>query len=48
MKKTQARVLIQGHNSDDVAETFLWRISEVLGWKDYAVQDQYKNTKTII
>ena len=31
MKKTQARVLIQGHNSDDVAETFLWRISRGVG-----------------
>ena len=31
MKKTQARVLIQGHNSDDVAETLLWRISRGVG-----------------
>ena len=31
MEKFNARVLIQGHNLDDIAETFLWRIPRGVG-----------------
>ena len=48
MKKTQARVLIQRTTLMMSPKLFCGEYQEVLGWKDYAVPDQSKNTKTII